>query len=312
MRRARRMLLWLAGALLLAAIAAGASLYTPDADRAALEAAHAPPPSRFVDVAGLRVHLRDTGPRDGPAVLMLHGFGASLHTWEGWAAGLEDRFRVIRLDLPGFGLTGADPSGDYTDARGVAVLAALLDALGIQQAAVIGNSLGGRLAWRLALAHPARVTRLVLVAPDGFAEPGRSYGEREGAPLMMRLLPLSLPRGMLRDTLAAAYGDAARLTEGELARTYELMRAPGVRSAMVARMDQRMLEDPRPLLARLTQPVLLLWGERDRIIPASHARDWLAVLPEARHVELPGLGHVPQEEDAAQSLPPVRAFLEAR
>ncbi len=174
MRRARRVLAWAAAALLVVIIGAAIALRTPDADRAALEAAHAGPPSRFVDVLGLRVHLRDTGPRDGPAVLMLHGFGASLHTWEGWAAGLGDRFRVIRLDLPGFALTGPDPGGDYSDARGVAVLAALLDALGVERAAVIGNSLGGRLAWRFALAHPDRVARLVLVAPDGFAEPGRS------------------------------------------------------------------------------------------------------------------------------------------
>lgn len=309
MRRARRVLLGLAAALLLAALAA-AWLHTPDADRAALEAAHARPPSRFLEVLGLRVHLRDTGPRDGPAVLLLHGFGASLHTWEGWAERLQDRFRVIRLDLPGFALTGPDPGGDYSDDRAVAVLAALLDTLGVAQAAVAGNSLGGRIAWRFALAHPARVTRLVLIAPDGFAPPGRTYGEREGAAPLMRLLPWTLPRRMLRESMAPSYGDPARFPEAVLARTHDLMRAPGVRAAMVARMEQRVIEDPRPLLPRLALPVLLLWGERDRMIPASHARDWLALLPRAEHVELPGLGHVPQEEAPEASLPPVRAFLE--
>jgi len=309
MRRARRVALWLSAALLLGIAATLAWLWTPDLDRAPLEARHAGPPSRFQEVLGLRVHLRDTGPGDAPVVLMLHGFGASLHTWEGWAAGLEDRFRVIRPDLPGFALTGPDPSGDYSDARGVAVLAALLDALGVGRAAVIGNSLGGRLAWRLALAHPDRVTRLVLVAPDGFAPPGRAYGEREGAPPMMRLLPFVLPRGMLRQTMAPSYGDPTRFPEAELDRAHDLMRAPGVRRAMLARMEQRVIEDPRPLLPRLAMPVLLLWGERDRMIPASHARDWLAVLPRAGHVELPGLGHVPQEEAPAVSLAPVGDFL---
>lgn len=310
MRRARRVLLGLAAALLLAVVAAAAWLYTPDADRATLEATHATPPSRFVEVLGLRVHLRDTGPRDGPAVLLLHGFGASLHTWEAWAERLQDRFRVIRLDLPGFALTGPDPTGDYSDDRAVAVLAALLDALGVAQAAVVGNSLGGRLAWRFALAHPDRVARLVLVAPDGFAPPGRAYGEREGAAPLMRLLPWTLPRRMLREGVAPSYGDPSRFPEAELARTHDLMRAPGVRAAMVARMNQRVIEDPRLLLPRLGMPVLLLWGERDRMIPASHARDWLVLLPEAAHVELPGLGHVPQEEAPDASLPPVRAFLE--
>jgi pimeloyl-ACP methyl ester carboxylesterase len=83
------------------------------------------------------------GPRDAPAIIMLHGFGASLHTWEEWSALLEPNYRVIRMDLPGFGLTGADPTGDYTDARSIALLLALLDRLGVQRATFIGSSMGG-------------------------------------------------------------------------------------------------------------------------------------------------------------------------
>ncbi len=111
-------------ALILCVIAlfcAAAWLYTPDKSRAALEAIYARPPSTFVQLAGLRLHLRDTGPRDAPAVILLHGFGASLHTWEAWARNLDTKYRVIRFDLPGFGLTGADPSGDYSDARSLTV-----------------------------------------------------------------------------------------------------------------------------------------------------------------------------------------------
>ena len=310
MRRARRVLLWLAAALPVIIVATAMWLYTPDRDMASLRAAHAGPPSRFVPVAGMEMHIRDTGPRDGPAVLMLHGFGASLHTWEGWAERLSDRFRVIRVDLPGFALTGPDPGGDYSDARAVAVLVALLDALGVARADVIGNSMGGRIAWRLALAQPARVRRLVLVAPDGFASPGRPYGQPEPVPAMVQLLPWVMPRGAVRATLAPAYADATRMSEAEVDRAHDLLRAPGVRRAILARMAQHVLEDPRPLLPALSQPLLLVWGEQDRMIPASHAADWTAILPRAELVVLPGLGHVPQEEAPALSLPPVRAFLE--
>jgi pimeloyl-ACP methyl ester carboxylesterase len=310
MRRLRRVLAWVGGALLLVVIAAAMWLYTPDENPATLRAAHAGPPSRFVEVTWLRLHLRDTGPRDGPAVILLHGFGASLHTWEGWAARLEDRFRVIRLDLPGFALTGPDPTGDYSDARAVAVLAAMMDALGIAQADVVGNSMGGRIAWRFALAEPARVRRLVLVSPDGFASPGRPYGAPEPVPAVVHLLPWMMPRSMVRATLAPAYGDPSRMTEAEVDRAHDLLRAPGVRPAILARMAQHVLEDPRPLLPRLTQPVLLLWGDQDRMIPASHARDWQAVLPRAELVVLPGLGHVPQEEAPEVSIVPVRGFLQ--
>lgn len=310
MRRARRVLAWIGAGLLLLVIGAAMWLYTPDEDPARLRAAHAGPPSAFLDVAGLRLHIRDTGARDGPAVLMLHGFGSSLHSWEGWAERLADRFRVLRVDLPGFALTGPDPTGDYSDARASVVLAALLDRLGIAQADVIGNSMGGRIAWRLALAEPARVRRLVLVAPDGFASPGRPYGAPEPVPPVVHLLPWMMPRSMGRATLAPAFGDASRMTEADVDRAHDLLRAPGVRPAILARMAQHALEDPRPLLPRLTQPVLLLWGETDRLIPASHGQDWLDVLPRAELVVLPGLGHVPQEEDPEVSLRPVRAFLE--
>jgi alpha-beta hydrolase superfamily lysophospholipase len=112
--------------LLVALLGAGWYLYSPDQPRGALERRWAPTPSQFVEVAGVRLHIRDTGPRDGPAVLLIHGFGSSLHTWEAWAPLLENRFRMVALDLPGFGLTGPDPTGDYSDERSVAVLVALL------------------------------------------------------------------------------------------------------------------------------------------------------------------------------------------
>src|SRR3954462_15274603 len=157
--------------LVLAAAVVGAGFwhYTPDQPRAALEAKYLAAPGDYLDVAGLRLHLRDSGPKEAPAVIMLHGFGASLHTWEPWAQALSGNHRVIRFDLPGFGLTGADPSGDYSDGRTVQVLAALMDRLGLQRASLVGNSIGGKIAWNFAALHPDRVDRLVLISPDGFA-----------------------------------------------------------------------------------------------------------------------------------------------
>jgi pimeloyl-ACP methyl ester carboxylesterase len=127
---------------------------------------------------------------------------------------------------------------------------------------------------------------------------------------MARLLPWAMPRSALRATLAPAYADPSRITEAEVDRAHDLLRAPGVRRAILARMAQHVLEDPRPLLPALAQPVLLVWGEQDRMIPASHAADWTALLPRAELVLLPALGHVPQEEAPEVSLAPVRAFLE--
>jgi len=96
----------------------------------------------------------DTGPRDAQAVVLLHGFGANLHSWDDWAKDLERDHRVIRFDLPGFDLSGTGPTGDYTDARSIAVLSALLDKLKLPRVTLIGHSMGGRLAWSFVAAHP--------------------------------------------------------------------------------------------------------------------------------------------------------------
>ncbi len=128
-RRGKMMLTifaWLAGFIVLGIIAMAVWLYEPDKPRAALEEIYA---GEYRVIDGIRLRLRDTGPSDAQAIVMLHGFGASLDTWEDWAKALSTRYRVVRFDLPGFGLTGPDPTGDYTDARTMKILGDLMDQL---------------------------------------------------------------------------------------------------------------------------------------------------------------------------------------
>ncbi len=305
----RRMLGYALIVLAVGVAGAAAWLYTPDKGRAALEAEYARPPSVFLDVAGVRLHVRDTGPKDKPAVILLHGFGASLLTWEDWAADLERDHRVIRYDLPGFGLTGADPTGDYTDERSMAVLVALMDRLGVTRASIVGNSMGGRIAWAFAATHPDRVDKLVLVSPDGFASPDLAYGKAPTVPLMLRALPYVLPSFMLRASLAPAYAKPGVLTQALFDRYRDMMLAPGVRAAVVQRMGQQVLVDPVPRLERIQAPTLLMWGEQDRMIPFKNSADYLAALPHATLVALPGVGHLPQEE-APETVAILRGFLD--
>ena len=299
-------LAWLAGLGALAIIASTVLLYAPDKSRAVLEVAY---PGDYRTVGGVRLRLRDTGPRDAPAVILLHGFGASLDTWEAWAQALSSRFRVVRFDLPGFGLTGTDPTGDYTDARAIEILLGLMDQLGIHRAGIVGNSLGGRIAWNFAARHPDRVSRLVLVSPDGFASPGFAYGKAAHVPLMMRALPYVAPRGMLKANLAAAYARPEALSEMTVTRYRDMLLAPGVRAAILARLEQTILRDPGPALSSIRTPTLLLWGEMDGMIPISNAADYLRLMPNAILVRLPDAGHLPFEEDPLGSLPPVERFL---
>jgi len=296
-------------ALVVLLVVACVALYTPDRKASWLAARYVAADDQFITMLGVRLRVRISGPADAPVVILLHGFGGSLETWEPWAVVLSKQYRVVRFDLPGFGLTGPDPSGDYTDARTVRVLAALMDALGVQKASLIGNSLGGKIAWNFAVEYPGRVEKLVLISPDGFASPGFEYGVKPKLPAVMRLLPYTLPRFMLRMNLAVAYADPKRLSDATLTRYQDMMLAPGDRQAMLERMVQVMLVPPGPELAKITAPTLILWGERDGMIPFSNSADYVRDIPGARLVALPGLGHVPFEEDPAGSLPPVLAFL---
>ncbi len=295
--------------LLAVLIAGGAWLYTPDKSRPVLEAKYLSASDEYRLVARIRLRVRESGRRDSPVVILLHGFGASLETWEAWAKCLSADYRVVRFDLPGFGLTGPDPTGDYSDRRALDVLTALMDQLGVKRASLGGNSLGGRIAWKFAAAYPGRLDKLILISPDGFASPGLQYGKKPNLPFLVRLLPYILPKALVRSSLAPAYGDPKNLTAGSLTRYRDLMLAPGVRDAMVARMGQIMLEDPVPLLRRIEAPTLILWGKADAMIPFSNAADYVRHIPHVTLIALPEVGHVPFEEAPEASVEPVEQFL---
>jgi pimeloyl-ACP methyl ester carboxylesterase len=293
----------------LLAVSIGLWLWTPDKSRSILQAKYLNAPGDIVEILGTHLHVRDSGAKTSPAIILLHGFGSSLQTWDAWASVLQNDHRVVRFDLPGSGLSEPDPTGDYTDARTLALIGALMDRLQIDQASVIGNSIGGRIAWKFAAEYPQRVRKLVLISPDGFASAGFGYGDKHTVPASIKLMRYFLPKTLVRQSIASAYGNPSALTEETLDRYYDLMRAPGVRQAMIERMEQTVLLDPEPLLRKISAPTLLVWGEKDALIPFGNADDYLRDIRDARLVSFPELGHVPQEEAPALSVQPVQSFL---
>ena len=125
-------------------------LWAPDFERAELQKRYGSSTTRMIDVDGLQVHYKETGPQDAPVLLLLHGFGSSLQTWDEWSVKLDPKYRVIRLDLPGFGLTGASPLNDYSEEKDVAILTHFADKLALDKFSVIGHSMGGKMAWSFA------------------------------------------------------------------------------------------------------------------------------------------------------------------
>jgi pimeloyl-ACP methyl ester carboxylesterase len=242
-------------------------------------------------------------------VVLLHGFGASLQTWDVWAEGLAATHRVVRIDLPGSGLSPPDPAHDYRDGRSLQLLKALLDDLGLPRASLVGHSMGGRIAWTFAAQFPERIDKLVLVAPDGFASFGFEYGKTMDVPASLSLMRHVLPKPLLRMNLQAAYARPESLTDAVTTRYHDLILAPGARQAMLDRLAQTVLQEPEPLLRQIKAPTLLVWGEADAMIPIGNALDYLQAISGSRLVSWPQVGHLPQEEAAEKSLKAVADFL---
>lgn len=281
-----------------------------------LVARWAAPPSQFIELDGQLVHLRDEGPRDDPLPLVLaHGSSSSLHTWDGWVQALKARRRVIRMDLPGFGLTGPSPAAVYDSEADARFVLALLDRLQVQRFVVGGNSLGGEVAWRTALLAPERVDKLILVDASGpvFEAGSMPLAWRLArAPVLNRLLEELLPRALVAQGLASVYADPARITPELVDRYFELTLREGNRRALVQRLQQWRPGEGAERIATLRLPTLILWGGGDRLIPTAVARHFHGAIAGSGLVVLDGLGHAPHEEDPAASLPPVLAFLGLR
>ena len=286
--------------------------WTPDKTEQVLLQSYSRPGTARLMVQQQPVFVQDSGPRDAPAILLLHGFGASLQAWDDWAPALEKNLRVLRIDIPGFGLSGPAVNQDYSDAADVARVIAVMDQLGVQQVIVAGHSMGGRIAWNLAAAHPERVSKLVLLSPDGFPDPNAKSDKTYEVPALLGLLPYSLPQWALRmGGVAPAFADDSQLTPQMMQRYHDMMLAPGVRTALLERMRQTRNSDPVVRLQSIKAPTLLIWGEKDAFIPVSNAQDYLKAMPQAKLVTLPGVGHVLHEEAPQASVQAVLDFLSA-
>ena len=311
----RGLFLVLAGVLFFGAIGLVAS-WAPDQPVDQLKARWARPPSRFLEVDGLQVHLRDEGPHDDPVpIVLLHGTSASLHTWEGWAQALRDKRRVIRFDLPGFALTGPNPQQDYSTESYVQFVRSVMDKLGVHRFVLAGNSLGGQIAWSAAAAMPERVERLILVDASGYpremltSPPRIPLGFRIAATPGLRLLThYTLPRGIVESSVRNVYGDPSKVTP-ELVDLYsDMTLRAGNREALGRRLDQGYTGDVAKLKT-IKAPTLVLWGAKDHLIPLECAHWFVRDIPGAKLVVFDDLGHVPQEEDPARTVEAVRRFL---
>lgn len=310
----KRLLKWLS---LLVLVAFGALLvwgYAPDRDPQALRAKYANAASRFVDVGGgLKIHVRDEGARDAPVLVLLHGSNSSLQTWEPWVKRLGGKYRIISLDQIGHGLTGPNPTDDYSPAAFVDTLDRTLTKIGVSRFALAGNSMGGGVAWHYALAHPEKLSGLILVDAAGAPEArGKSLpiGFRIAQmPVVNRLAEFITPRGMIAKSLHQSLSNQSIIDDRMIDRYWELLLYPGNRRATGLRFAApRTTADPAAL-GKLPMPVLILWGAEDKLIPVASAHWFAGAMPQARLIIYPGIGHAPMEEAADRSADDVNMFM---
>lgn len=307
------------GVLLLACgvflVAGVAATWAPDRSVEQLSVRWAQPPSQFLTVDGMQVHVRDEGPRDDPLpIILLHGTSASLHTWDGWNKELSGSHRVVRFDLPAFGLTGPHPQNDYSIAAYVRFVVAVMDKLGIKSCVMVGNSLGGQIAWSTALAHPQRISKLVLIDSAGYPLQSTSVpiGFRIArTPGLRVLMEHVLPRGVIDSSVRNVYGDPSKVTPELVDRYYDLTLRTGNRKALAYRMDQRWSGDEASIRT-LQVPTLILWGAKDHLIPVETARQFASDIKGSKLVVFDDLGHVPHEENAELTVDAFKAFLNQR
>jgi len=278
-----------------------------------LTAAYRLPDSRFVDVDGVRVHVVDRG--TGPPVVLLHASFLSLRSWDALSDLLDDRYRVIRLDLSGAGLTGADPTGRYGVDRNIELVLGVLAALQLDTVAVVGTSSGGVTAFRLAARHPERVSRLILINSAGMPRTAATNPLRPAASPLVRWVEARYrSRQFWAQSLADNFVPPHRPSAELVQMTYDFNRRAGGREISARYLANFSTGDPESVLGEVRAPTLILWGLENRTLMHLEADVFAHWLRGATTVvrKYPGLGHYPYLEEPAVVGGDIAAFLEGR
>ncbi len=285
---------WIGILIILSVVLLAALLYKGDLPLDYLEEKYTNSESQFIEVNGLRTHYRVEG--QGPYLLLLHGTGASLHTWDRWTELLKEHFTVVRLDLPAFGLTGPNQQRDYSLDYYRDFVAQFANKMEMSSFSLAGNSLGGGIAWYFTLNHQNRVDRLILVDPAGVPsdEQADIFAIAQN-PITAFILKHTTLKSFIRQNLEQVYFDDEKITDALVKRYWELGLREGNRQAFIDRANID-FQYPIDKLAEINTPTLILWGEQDNWIPVSDAQVFSRNIPNSQSIIYPNVGHVPMEE----------------
>lgn len=317
MRKIGMAIIWTLGTLAVLAGVLWLLLHRPDIPYATLEKTYGTPASRYVDIGGgVRVHYEDIGDPKKPTIMLVHGYGDSFMSWSKVADRLKGRFHLIIPDMPGHGLTRAPATFVASGARYVGVVDTLADKLQLKPFTIVGNSMGGGVAWQFALAHPEKLSGLVLVDAAGWpdetlkkpplafrimmSKPGRWYLERgETVPITAAALQADFHNPTLATKLFAE-------------RWVAVQRAPGHRRILMSVQFGPDSMATKDKLSAITTPTLILHGRDDHIIAPVSAEKFKAAITGSELVLYPDTGHLPQWEQPDRTATDIGSFVDRR
>lgn len=260
--------------------------------------------SDYIDIDGLVIHYSDEG--SGPPLLLLHGVASSLQTWDGWAKELKGKYRIIRLDLPGFGLTGFDHGGsDYDLNYMLEKVNRFTEEMGLSKFFIAGNSLGGYIAWNFAERYPHKIYKMALVDAAGYPQDMPFWVGLGGLPVISTITEYMMPKPLVNWTINSAYGDKSKITDAVRQRYFDMTQRAGNRKSYIEVFRATRQQSKNPAqgenVKNVIVPTLLMWGEKDTWIPLDIMRKFQRDLPYSDFIVYEGVGHLPMEELPVQT-----------
>ena len=268
--------------------------------------------SKFIEINEMQVHFRDEG--KGFPIVLVHGTASSLHTWDAWTNELKKTNRVIRMDLPAFGITGPNKNADYSIESYTTFLHSFVEKLNLEKFHLAGNSLGGNIAWNYAAEHPAKVEKLILVDASGLPtnkEPPAIF-KMAKTPVLRSLFLYVTPKMLITKNIKEVYADDDKVTDELVTRYHKMALRAGNRQAFIDRaktdfkLDEKINTDR---LKSIQTPTLLIWGAKDLWIPLDNGKRMNRILVNSKLEVLENSGHVPMEENPKESLELLKNFL---
>lgn len=288
---------------------------SPDTNKDEMIAKYGGAPSKFLDLGnGTTMHYRDEGNIKGPIIVLIHGNNSDLHDWKLWVERLKGKYRIIRFDQIGHGLTGESDDSLYGMKDFADSFEVFRNKLGIKDFTLIGHSMGGSVAIEYAFKHPQNLNGLVLVdATTGPPVPkeAKNLGFKiASTPVLRHILKQYSPRFLVKKSLEQSVENDAIIKEEIVDRYWELLRFPGNRRAMVSRFSVKAQDFTPSQIAQLQLPVLIIWGEKDQITPLSIGKWYKENIKQSQFIIYPDTGHLPMTEQADKSAKDIDEWLE--